>query len=132
MDILITAIIIIAAFISLRFFMQKKAQRAKGKKVDISIFDDKVKSLLSGKKSILYFYTPTCGACKSQTPIIDKLAEEIKAVGKIDLSINRAAASEFGIMGTPSTAIMSGNKIADIFVGLKHENFLRKRFDEVE
>ena len=33
-------------------------------------------------------------------------------------------------MGTPSTAIMSGNRIAEIFIGLKHENFLKKVFDE--
>ncbi|NOX67179.1 MAG: thioredoxin family protein [Chlorobi bacterium] len=131
MDILITAIIIILAFIGLRFLMQKKAQRAKGKEVDISIFDDKIKKLLKSEKSILYFYTPTCGACRSQTPIIDKLESETNAVGKIDLSINRNAAKEFGIMGTPSTAIMSGNKIAEIFIGLKQENFLKKKFDEV-
>ena len=131
MDILITVIIIISVFIGLRMLMQKKAQRAKGKEVDISIFDDKIRGLLKGNKSLLYFYTPTCSACRAQTPIIDKLEEDLKAVGKIDLSVNRAAASEFGIMGTPSTAIMSGNKIAEIFIGLKQENFLKRKFDEV-
>jgi len=131
MDILITAIVIISLFVGLRLFMQKRAQRSKGKDVDISIFDDKVKSLLKGEKSILYFYTPTCGACRSQTPIIDKLANETDAVGKIDLSVNRNAAKEFGIMGTPSTAIMSGNRIAEIFIGLKQKKFLKRKFDEV-
>ncbi|VAX26341.1 hypothetical protein MNBD_IGNAVI01-2508 [hydrothermal vent metagenome] len=131
MDILITVAVIITLFVGFRFLMQKRAQRSKGKEVDMSIFDDKIKSLLNGKKSILYFYTPTCGACRSQTPIIDKLDAETNAVGKVDLSINRDAAAEFGIMGTPSTAIMSGNKIAEIFIGLKQENFLKKKFDEV-
>ena len=130
MDILIAVVVIMSVFIGLRFLMQKRAQRSKGKEVDISIFDDKIKKLLKSEKSILYFYTPTCGACKSQTPIIDKLDDETNAVGKIDLSINRAAAKEFGIMGTPSTAIMSGNRIAEIFIGLKHEKFLKKVFDE--
>lgn len=131
MDILITAIVIISAFIGLKFLMQKKAQRSKGKEVDISIFDDNIQTLLKSNKSILYFYTPTCGACKSQTPIIDKLDKETNAVGKIDLSINRDAAKEFGIMGTPSTAIMSGNRISEIFVGLKKENFLKSKFDDI-
>jgi len=130
MDILIAVVVIMSVFIGLRFLMQKRAQRSKGKEVDISIFDDKIKRLLKSEKSILYFYTPTCGACKSQTPIIDKLDDETNAVGKIDISINRDVAKEFGIMGTPSTAIMSGNRIAEIFIGLKHENFLKKVFDE--
>lgn len=131
MDILITAIVIISVFVGLRFLMKKKAQRSKGKQVDVSIFDDKIQTLLKSKKSILYFYTPTCGACKSQTPIIDKLNNETNAVGKIDLSINRDAAAEFGIMGTPSTAIMAGNRIAEIFVGLKRETILKNKFDNI-
>ena len=131
MDILITVVVIISVFIGLRFLMQKRAQRSKGKEVDISIFDEKIIGLLKSEKSILYFYTPTCGACKSQTPIIDNLDAETNAVGKIDLSINRDAAKEFGIMGTPSTAIMSGNRIAEIFIGLKQENFLKSKFDDI-
>ena len=88
MDILITVVVIISVFIGLRFLMQKRAQRSKGKEVDISIFDEKIIGLLKSEKSILYFYTPNCGACKSQTPIIDKLDDETNAVGKIDLSTN--------------------------------------------
>jgi len=131
MDILVAVVIIMSVFIGLKFLMQKRAQHSKGKEVDISIFDDKIKRLLKSEKSILYFYTPTCGACRSQTPIINKLDDETNAVGKIDLSINRDAAKEFGIMGTPSTAIMSGNRIAEIFIGLKQENFLKKKFDDI-
>jgi len=131
MDILVTVLVIITVFVGLRFLMQKRAQRSKGKEVDVSVFDDKIKKLLKSEKSILYFFTPTCGACKSQTPIIDKLDTATKAVGKIDLSINRNAAKEFGIMGTPSTAIMSGNRIAEIFIGLKQENFLKNKFDRI-
>ena len=130
MDILVTVLVIITVFVGLKYLMQKRAQRSKGKEVDISVFDDKIKKLLRSEKSILYFYTPTCGACRSQTPIIDKLEAKTNAVGKIDLSVNRNAAKEFGIMGTPSTAIMSGNRIAEIFIGLKQETFLKKVFDE--
>jgi len=131
MYILITAIVIISIFVGLRFLLQKRAQRSKGKEIDLSIFDDKIKTLLKSEKSLLYFFTPTCGACKSQTPIIDRLEEQTKAVGKIDLSVNRSAAAEFGIIGTPSTVIMSGNIIAEIFVGLKKADFLKRKLDEV-
>lgn len=129
MDILITVIIIISVFLGFRIVMQKRAARSKGKIIDSSIFDDRIKSLLTKEKSILYFYTPTCGACRSQAPIIDKIELETEVVGKVDLSKNFEAAKEFGIMGTPSTALMKGNKVADIFIGVKQEKFLLEKFN---
>lgn len=131
MDILITVLLIISIFIGLRYLTQKRAAKARGKEIDPSLFEDKIQDLLNSSKSILYFYTPTCSACKAQGPIIEKIDSETNAVGKIDLSINPGAAREFGIMGVPTTALMIGNKVADIFVGVKHEKFLRKRFDRL-
>jgi thiol-disulfide isomerase/thioredoxin len=129
MDILITVAAVLFLMFSLKYFMQKKAQKAKGKSIDISKFNDEIKELLNNKKSILYFYTPTCGACRTQAPIIDKLKEDLSSVGKIDLSVNREAASEFGIMGTPTTAIMVGNNVVEIFVGLKKYDFLKSKYE---
>jgi len=129
MDIAIVALTIIVFMFTLKFIMQKRAQKSKGKSVDISLFNDDIKTLLSGDKSILYFYTPTCGACKTQAPIIDKLKEDLSFVGKIDLSENREASKEFGILGTPTTAIMKGNSVAEIFVGLKKFDFLKTKFE---
>lgn len=131
MDIAITAIVIIFFMVTLKFITQKRSQKTKGKSVDISLFNDEIKNLLNGNKSILYFYTPTCGACKTQAPIIDKLKEEIEFVGKIDLSINRAVSTEFGILGTPTTAIMKGNTVTEIFVGLKKYDFLKTKYETV-
>ena len=41
------------------------------------------------------------------------------------------AAREFGIMGTPSLALMKENQIADIFVGVKQKHFIQKKFDQI-
>ena len=131
MDIAITALTIIVLMLILKFIMQKRAQKSKGKTVDLTIFDDQIKTLLKGEKSILYFYTPTCGACKTQVPIIDKLKEDLNFVGKIDLSKNNNASKEFGILGTPTTAIMKGNSIVEIFVGLKKYDFLKTKFENI-
>ena len=129
MNILITVLVIIGVMLTMRFLMQKRAQKAKGRAVDLSVFRDEIQQLLNGDKSILYFYTPTCGACRTQAPIIDKLKNDLDRVGKIDLSVNRNAATQFGIMGTPTTAIMKGNNIAEIFVGLKKYDFLKNKFE---
>lgn len=129
MDIAITAIIIIAFILTLKFITQRRSEKTKGKSVDISLFDDEIKNLLYGNKSILYFYTPSCGVCKSQAPIIDKLKDDIELVGKIDLSNNREVSTEFGILGTPTTAIMKGNIVMEIFVGLKKYDFLKTKYE---
>ncbi len=129
MEIAITALTIIILMLVLKFVLQMRAQKSQGKSIDTSLFDEEIKILLNGGKSILYFYTPTCGACKAQTPIIDKLKEELNFVGKVDLSQNKNAATEFGILGTPTTALMKGNVVSDVFVGLKKFDFLKTKFE---
>jgi len=131
MDIAITAAIIIVLMLVMKFFMQKRAQKAHGKLINISLFNDEIQNLLNGDKSILYFYTPTCSACKPQAVIIDKLKNDIRLVGKVDLSENQNAVAEFGILGTPTIVIMKGNIVGKIFVGLKKYDFLKTEFEAV-
>ena len=115
----------------MKMLIQRRTQKSKGNEIDVSILDDETRSLLTKEKSILYFYTQTCHACKTQVPIIDKLSEETKLVQKIDLSKNMALAKEFGIMGTPTIALMKKNIVTEIFVGFKRENFLRTYFNNL-
>ncbi len=129
MEIAVTALTIIILMLVLKFIMQKRAQKSQGKRINASLFNEEIKALLSDNKSILYFYTPTCGVCKSQTPIIDKLKEELNFVGKIDLSQNKNAATEFGILGTPTTTLMKGNVVSEVFVGHKKFDFLKTKFE---
>ena len=129
MEIAITALTIIILMLVLKFIMQKRAEKSQGKIINSSLFNDEIKALLNDNKSLLYFYTPTCGVCKSQTPIINKLKEELNFVGKIDLSQNQNAAQEFVILGTPTTVLMKGNMVSEVFVGLKKIDFLKTKFE---
>lgn len=131
MDIAITFGVILLIFFGMKMLIQRRTQKSKGNEIDVSILDDETRSLLTKEKSILYFYTQTCHACKTQVPIIDKLSEETKLVQKIDLSKNMALAKEFGIMGTPTIALMKKNIVIEIFVGFKRENFLRTYFNNL-
>jgi thioredoxin-like negative regulator of GroEL len=131
MDIIITALAIVVFMLLLKYITQKRSQKSLGKQIDISLFDEEIKDLMNGRKSVLYFYTPTCGVCKSQAPIIEKLKDNINVVGKIDLSQHNPVSKEFGILGVPTTAIMKGNTVIDIFVGLKKYDFLKSKFEAV-
>jgi len=82
-----------------------------------------------GEKVMLYFYSPTCSACKVQTPIIDKLINSSDGrtkIFKIDVSRDVNIALKLGVMGTPSTVIIDGGKIKEFFVGVKPEKILRR------
>lgn len=82
-----------------------------------------------GERVMLYFYSPTCSACKVQTPIIDNLinlANGRTKIFKIDVSRDVNTALKFGVMGTPSIVVVEDGKIKEFFVGVKSENILRR------
>ena len=78
---------------------------------------------------MVYFYSPTCGACRTITPIIDKLNKERSDIYKIDASRDTKLAQQFGIMGTPATVVVNNERIAEYILGAKSEKFLRKLLD---
>ena len=129
MKVAIAALILIIIALLVKYFLNLRSKKHVGKSVDKSILSEEIQSLLKNEKSILYFFTPVCSVCKSQTLIIDKLKNDIDFVGKIDLMKYTDAAKEFGILGTPTIALMSGNQISEILVGLQKYNFLKQKFE---
>ena len=79
----------------------------------------------SGKKVLVYFYSPSCGACRPMTPVIDRLRKENKNVFKINVMKDTDLGRTFGIMGTPATVVVQDKKIDKYILGAKNEQFLR-------
>ena len=77
------------------------------------------KAVKNKKTSIFYFYSPKCGACRTMTPLVEKYTKNNSRCFKVDISKDRATASAFGIMATPSTAVVENGKIKDFIVGPK-------------
>ena len=78
-----------------------------------------------GEKLLLYFYTPSCGACKSMTPVIDEMKKEKNNVYKINLTRDYNIGKIFGVMGTPATILVKDSKIDQYILGARSERFLR-------
>ncbi len=77
----------------------------------------------------MYFFTPACGACKVQEPIIAQLKQKYaNSIFKIDASKNREAARAYGVMGVPFIAFIENGKIVNAMAGVQSEanieNFL--------
>lgn len=78
----------------------------------------------SNGRHMLYFYTPTCAACRSMTPIINEMSGSNKNVYSIDASVRMDIARSFQIMATPTTIVVDNGKIDKIMVGAKNEKQL--------
>jgi thioredoxin 1 len=76
----------------------------------------------SGQKTVLYFFTPPCGACKMQEPIIERVRKKFpSAIFKIDASRNAAAASAYGVMGVPFLVFIDKGTVVSAKAGVQLE-----------
>jgi thioredoxin 1 len=83
-------------------------------------------AITSGARIMAYFYTPTCTACRGQTPIIDALDQEYEGVFKVDVTEDFEIARAIGVRETPTTVIIEGGAIRTFLVGAHSETALRE------
>ena len=126
MDVLFYIVMIFVGFIVfIQIYARVQGLMKRGK--EIPPIDGKIgNALAQNATTLLYFYTPTCSACKVMTPVIDRLQTEFKNILKINLASDLEIGKKFGIMGTPSLVLVKDNKIQSFVVGAKNETFIRK------
>ena len=118
---------IFIAFMGMQYLMILRSKKNKGKRVK-QVSGKLGEMMLRGQKAMVYFYSPTCRACKVQTPIIDRLISDGHEIQKIDISRDISTARKFGVMATPTTVVLEGDKIVEFLVGAKTGDKLRKYF----
>ncbi len=116
--VIIVAIAIAVLFFGFQKFMVFKMSRKKGKPAP-ELKGTLGKAIKNGKISLFYFYSPSCGACKSMTPIVEGYTKNNPRCFKVDVSKDMDTARAFGVMGTPSTVVIENGIIRDFFVGPK-------------
>jgi len=119
MNIVITVVIaIVVLFFGFQKFMVFKMSRKKGKPAP-ELSGARGKAIKNGKTSLFYFYSPSCGACKSMTPVVEGYTKNNPRCFKVDISKDMDTARVFGVMGTPSTVVIESGIIRDFLVGPK-------------
>ena len=122
--ILITVLIIFSVILLFQLWGYIKSKKSVGSEILYSEIEEKFVDKLKDKKGLIYFYSPKCHNCRTQTPIIEKMTKNYEHIISIDASDNLKTARAFNILGTPSTIFFSGNKIKGYYVGVKSEDFL--------
>ena len=123
-SIILIIAIVVGFFVVTRLWVWLSGKLKTGKKIPpfSGEIGDRVQK---GEKLLLYFYTPSCGACKSMTPVIEEMSKDNKNVYKINLAKDFSIGKVFGIMGTPATIVVSESKIDQYVLGARSQNFLK-------
>ncbi len=120
---------LIALFMALQFIMVFAAKRTKGKK--LSGLSGRLKPLeKNGSSGLVYFFSPSCRACKMQTPVIKDLQKNYKNVFDVDISKDMQTARIFGVKATPTTVAVKNGLIDKVFVGFKQQDVIEKQLLE--
>ena len=82
-----------------------------------------------GKTIFLNFWATWCGPCMRQGPVVEELAEEGYAVGKVDVDQNMALAQQFRVVSIPTLILFKDGAEAQRFVGLTSKEELKSALE---
>ena len=114
----------ITVFALVNFLPLLRARLARGRVVPE--LDALLSDAQRGKQRLLvYFWSPACGMCRGMTPVIEKLAAERGDVLKVNAAESMALARHFGVMATPSLALVEQGVLKRLVVGARNESQIR-------
>ena len=73
--------------------------------------------IAQSERALVYFFTPTCAACRAVTPRMKALADAGKSVFPIDASQDLEMAQVLSVMATPTTVEVEHGKVVGVHVG---------------
>ena len=93
------------------------------KEITVANFETEV--LKSEKPIMIDFWATWCGPCMRQGPVVEELAEEGYAVGKVDVDQNMALAQQFRVVSIPTLILFKDGTEVKRFVGLTSKEELK-------
>ena len=97
------------------------------KEITTANFETEV--LKSEKPVLIDFWATWCGPCMRQGPIVEELAEEGYAVGKVDVDQNMALAQQFRVVSIPTLILFKNGAEVQRFVGLTSKEDLESALE---
>ena len=97
------------------------------KEITVENFETEV--LKSEKPILIDFWATWCGPCMRQGPVVEELAEEGYAVGKVDVDQNMALAQQFRVVSIPTLILFKNGAEVQRFVGLTSKEDLKNALE---
>ena len=102
---------------------------------DIKHFDDANFHAETQKGIVLVdFYADWCGPCRMMTPVLEKVAKEVKGkavIGKIDIDSAQKVASAHQVTSIPTLILYKDGKEAGRLVGLRDATAIKQFIESV-
>ena len=99
--------------------------------------EDFEQSVIQAETPVLVdFYADWCGPCKTQTPILGELAEELDGrvkFAKVDIDVegNKDLAVKYGVMSVPTLIIFSSGEVKETMVGVTSKSKLQQKLEQL-
>jgi thioredoxin 1 len=113
---LVVVLAFVGLMVGLQVLVHSRARAMRGK--DVPALPGELGRRLAGApRALLYFFSPSCGACKALTPRFAALSRSNPAVHLVDVAQDLGVARSFQVMGTPSVIEIAEGKIVGYHVG---------------
>ena len=96
---------------------------------EITTVNFETEVLKSEKPVLIDFWATWCGPCMRQGPIVEELAEEGYAVGKVDVDQNMELAQQFRVVSIPTLILFKNGAEVQRFVGLTSKEDLKNAME---
>jgi thiol-disulfide isomerase/thioredoxin len=71
----------------------------------------------AAERALVYFFMPTCAACRAMTPRMKALADRGAPVLPVDATTQPELARAFAVMATPTTIELQRGRILKVHIG---------------
>ena len=115
----------VALMVGMNVFVQFRARAMKGKPLP-ELPGKLGSSILKARSGLVYFFSPSCAACRTITPRIKDLARNNNNVFVIDVTDHLDLARAMRVMATPSTVEVASGRVIDVHVGMLPPDLLQR------
>jgi len=113
---LVVAVAFIGLVVGMQLLVRGKARAMLGKPLP-ALTGTTGARLAQSARALVYFFSPSCGACVRLTPRFRELSQKNPAVFVVDVMQDMSLARGLGVMGTPSVVEIADGKIVGYHVG---------------
>lgn len=109
----------------MQLLVRWKARSQTGKAVP-SLAGPLGKHVGRGRRALVYFHSPGCGACRPVTPRLKEMSQKSESVFVVDVSQETDTARALNVMATPSFVEIDSGKIVGFHIGMAPPELLAR------